>query len=263
MKSRIIKKHTFNIQEYISLREELIQRLAIVNAQSHTAVLTIITAFAAGISLGYGGEMNNVENSIDFLFLNILRAVIFLIPIAYLVPLSVKSGENLIQIASLSAYIRVFYDMNSLDGERMNWETSNNILSNANIDKGKNNENKEMKLYNEEYTVLAAISFLLFYFFSYHMFLVIEPFEHIQSFLMLVLTFILLCIISLLAVIYIHENSGMANTLMKYTPILVEKYIKRAEQLGVIEKSDMKYYRQELDPRKSMVCDNWYKKKDL
>ena len=38
-----------------------------------------------------------------FISLNIDRSLIFLIPILYLFPLAVKSGENLIQIASLSA----------------------------------------------------------------------------------------------------------------------------------------------------------------
>lgn len=165
------KKQKFNSNEYMSLRTELIQRLAIINSQSHTAIITIITAFGAGISLGYGGKMNAAENSIGYISLHIIRAVIFLIPIAYLVPLSVKSGENLIQIASLSAYIRVFYDMPLNRNGRMNWETSNNILSSANVDKGKKSENMGMKLYNEEYTVLATVSFLLFCFFSYIMFL--------------------------------------------------------------------------------------------
>ncbi len=153
-------KCEFNIQEYISIRDEMIQRLAIINSQSHTAIITIITAFGAGISLKYEAQAEDIVNIISF---NTMRSLIFLIPIVYLLPLAVKSGENLIQIASLSAYIRIFYDYLSKDKIRMNWETSNNMLSNANVNRGK--RSFYMRLYNEEYTVLACVSFILYMFF--------------------------------------------------------------------------------------------------
>lgn len=130
-------KFEFNTQEYASIRSELVQRLSAINAQSHTAILTIITAFGAGITLNYNTQVDQIENMVEFISLNIIRSLIFLIPILYFLPLAVKSGENLIQIASLSAYIRVFYDYISDNSKKMNWETSNNILSNANVDRGK------------------------------------------------------------------------------------------------------------------------------
>ena len=160
----MLGKFEFNIQEYISIRSEMCQRISVINAQSHTAILTIITAFGAGITLNYNAQVDKIDNMAGFISLNIIRCLIFIIPILYLFPLAVKSGEILIQIASLSAYIRVFYDYISNDNNKMNWETSNNILSNANIDRGK--RSFYMKFYNEEYTVLACISFVLYIIFS-------------------------------------------------------------------------------------------------
>ena len=37
-------------------------------------------------------------------------SMVFVVPIYFFIPLAVKSGENLVQIASISAYIRVFYE---------------------------------------------------------------------------------------------------------------------------------------------------------
>lgn len=51
-------KFEFNVQEYISIWSELVQRLSAINAQSHTAILTIITAFGAGITLNYNTQVD-------------------------------------------------------------------------------------------------------------------------------------------------------------------------------------------------------------
>lgn len=74
----------------------------------------------------------------------------------------------------------------------------------------------------------------------------------------LIILFIVLCVIPLMAIGFIHKNSGMKNTLMKYTPIYVEGYIRRAVQLGVISELDMEYYKKELDPCAIIKCEKWY-----
>lgn len=172
-------------------------------------------------------------------------------------PLSVKSGENLIQLASLSAYIRVFYDRLSTNKSKMNWETSNNILSNANVDKGK--RSSFMKFYNEEYTILAMISFSLYVFFSIISIIAINCMISTELWITFIIGYVFLAIGSLIIIFFIHRCSGMKNTLMKYTPIYVEGYIKRAVQLGVIKKRDYENVKKELNPYKEIRLGFWNK----
>lgn len=249
-------KMKFNMQEYTSLRAEMIQRLATVNAQSHTAIITIITVFGAGVALRYNVPENADKNIAEFVSFNIIRSFVFLIPIIYLLPLAVKSGENLIQIASLSAYIRVFYDYLSPDDGLMNWETSKNILSNANVDRGK--KSNIMKFYNEEYTVLACISFALYIFFSIVAAVALKSAIRKEFFVLLIVGDVIIDILALVVIAFIHISSGMKNTLMKYTPIYMDGYIKRAVQLGIIQVYDMKIVQAELDPYKSIDRESWY-----
>lgn len=245
----------FNTQEYASIRNELVQRLSAINAQSHTAILTIVTAIGAGITL-IDTEVDQINNEVGFISLNIIRSLIFLIPILYLFPLAVKSGENLIQIASLSAYVRVFYDYISKPNEKMNWETSNNILSNANIDRGK--RSFYMKFYNEEYTVLAILSYLLYIGFSVVSIIILKSVVD-ENFLMgLEIFYILLALFLLAVVICIHKSSGMKNTLMKYTPIYIEGYLKRAIEMGVIDNLDIDSAKKELNPYNEIKIGFWY-----
>ena len=245
----------FNAQEYTSIRNELVQRLSVINAQSHTAILTIVTAIGAGITL-IDTEVDQINNEVGFISLNIIRSLIFLIPILYLFPLAVKSGENLIQIASLSAYIRVFYDYISKPNEKMNWETSNNILSNANIDRGK--RSFYMKFYNGEYTVLAILSYLLYIGFSVVSIIILKSVVD-KNFLMgLEIFYTLLALFLLVVVICIHKSAGMKNTLMKYTPIYIEGYLKRAIEMGVIDNLDIDSAKKELNPYNEIKIGFWY-----
>lgn len=251
----MIDEIKFNTQEYASIRNELVQRLAAINAQSHTAILTIVTAIGAGITL-MDAQVDQINNEVGYISLNIIRSLIFLIPILYLFPLAVKSGENLIQIASLSAYIRVFYDYISKSNEKMNWETSNNILSNANVDRGK--RSFYMKFYNEEYTVLAIISYLLYIGFSAISIMILKSVVDKRFLIGLGIFYALLALFSLVVVIFIHKSSGMKNTLMKYTPIYVEGYIKRAIEMGVIDNIDIVSAKEELNPYKEIKIGFWY-----
>lgn len=246
----------FDIQEYISLRNEIIQRLSAINTQSHTAIYTILTAFGAGITLYYNEKFNQYFDTVSFISLNILRPIIFLIPILYLLPLAVKSGENLIQLASLSAYIRVFYDYLSDNSTKMNWETSNNILSNANVNRGK--RSFYMRFYNEEYTVLASISYVLYVVFSIISVIILKSLITMKVMILVVMLYTILGISLFCIIIFIHKSSGMKNTLMKYTPIYVEGYIKRAIEMGAIDNIDIVTVKEELNPYREIKIGFWY-----
>lgn len=253
----MLGKFEFNIQEYISIRSEMCQRISAINAQSHTAILTIITAFGAGITLNYNAQVDKIDNIAGFISLNIIRSLIFLIPILYLLPLAVKSGENLIQIASLSAYIRVFYDYISDDNSKMNWETSNNVLSNANINRGK--RSFYMKFYNEEYTVLASISFVLYIVFSIISIVILNSVIEKKYLIVIGVIYAILAVGLVVIITFIHKSSGMKNTLMKYTPVYIEGYIKRAIEMGIIKDADIEVIKRELNPYKEIEIGFWHK----
>lgn len=255
------KKIQFNIQEYSSLRNEINVRLSIINSQSNTALLTIISAWAAGIALKYGTnieEIMSTDEIINVATLNFIRPLIFLIPILYLLPLAVKSGENLIQLASLSAYIRVFYDYLSPNKNKMNWETSNNILSNANIDRGK--ASRKMRLYNSEYTILAIISFLLYIGFAIISTVTIESLVEEIYYIFCIAIYVLAGICSIVFIITIYNSSSTKSTLMKYTPMYVEGYIKRAVTLGVITENEVDSIKYSINPYKCIDLEGWFKR---
>ena len=244
------KKPRFNDQEYISIRTEMIERISLINSQSHTAILTITTAWIGGISLlNYDVKIKINEHIKEFICLNIVRTLIFALIVMYLFPLAVKSGENLIQIASLSAYIRVFYDYMSEYNNFMNWETSNNILSNANVKKGK--KFNTITFFNEEYSVLAMISFVFYIIFAFLSLGNINKYTK-EYFNVFLIFFSLIGIVCVIAIALIRKSSGMKNTLMKYTPIYVQGYIKRALELGFIKEKDIEHVKKELNPYKEM-----------
>lgn len=161
-KFRIKKENFFSENEYISIRTELIERIRLLNSQSFTVLATVISFWTVGFT--FKAQVLEKVYSLDIIqqiIINFLSALIFLIPLFLFTPLSAKSGENLSQIASLSAYIKVFFDYPVVvDKENKNWETSNNLLSNSNVDRGK--ESNFMKLYNEDYTILSIISFIIY-----------------------------------------------------------------------------------------------------
>ena len=100
----------FSEDEYASIRNEMIQRINTINSQASTAVVTILSTWAAALTLSLELIKNIELAPNDLLLIIIIRTVIFLVPIFYFIPLAAKSGENVTQIVSISAYIRVFYD---------------------------------------------------------------------------------------------------------------------------------------------------------
>lgn len=255
----MMKKIMFSKEEYIALRNEMTSRISIINSQSNTVLFTIFSAWAAGITLKYEVSAEKIieqQKQLEFLVLNFIRPLIFLIPIIYLLPLAVKSGENLTQLASISAYIRVFHDYLSSEKDKMNWETSNNILSNANVDKGK--KSFWIRFYNNEYTLLAIISLCLYCAYLEISLNLIKPLCSVKCFYSLKVVYIIAGIGAMIIIYGIYRNSSVKNTIMKATPILVEGYIKRAIQLGYINQEEVKNIKEYLNPYKTMHIDRWY-----
>ena len=152
----------FSSNEYNSIRAEMISRINVISTQTSTALITIISMWAAGFTLLVLYSQKQFETMEITIIMGYISAILFLIPILYFIPLAIKSGENMVQIASLSMYIRVFYDaLSIINGDELyNWETSNNRVSNVNIDRG--TKSGVLRWINSEYSILAVSSYMLF-----------------------------------------------------------------------------------------------------
>lgn len=254
----------FSENEYISLRTELVERIKLLNSQSFTVLATVVSFWAIGFTFK-AQILNKIsdQNIIQQIFINFLSAVIFLIPIFLFIPLSAKSGENLLQIASLSAYIKVFYDYPvSKNKINKNWETSNNLLSNSNINRGK--KSKGMKLYNDDYTILSIISFFIYIICAilqiYELKLYYSRNKIIMSvFCGVVIIYLFIATMAVFSIRFIHKVSSLKNTLMKGTLYYTQAYIKRANELGVINDRDVQNAILELNPLKEMRIVDYFK----
>lgn len=260
-------KLIFSENEYTSIRTELIERIKLLNSQSFTVLATVVSFWAIGLTFKVQilDKISNLD-LIQQILINFLSAIFFLIPIFIFIPLSAKSGENLLQIASLSAYIKVFHDYPvSTDRINTNWETSNNLLSKANVNRGKINS---MNLYNEDYTILSIVSFIIYIIFTIlnirDLILLYQiRIIKLNVVIPMAISYSFISIISILSIILIHCISGMKNTLMKGTIYYTQAYIKRANELGIINNNDLQNAINELNPLKEFKMDNYYHLKHI
>ncbi|MBQ6435403.1 MAG: hypothetical protein IJP96_01530 [Synergistaceae bacterium] len=140
--------------EYLSLRDELVMRIQLINSQENTALLTAISFGAAVIALQ--------KDSVQIIsVIGYIQALLLFFLIVVLIPIASKSGENLRQIATISAYIKVFYEYPSLNGDYKHpflWET---ILGKSYFVSYK--QNNFLIFANMEYTFLSAISTIMLF----------------------------------------------------------------------------------------------------
>lgn len=245
------KKFTSSFNEYNSLRQELITRITLINNQAHTAILTILTIWSAGfVLLAKIQDFNNNSQYFSPHILVFLINFIFLIPIFYFIPLSVKSGENIAQIASISAYIKVFYEYKSLrsNGVFFNWETTNNAASSVNVDRGK--VSRPMLFFNEEYTILSLSSLVIYIIVSFSLFL-----GHFSEMILIVkiiytFCFTLFLVLGAFGCFFIHKSSNMKKSMMENTVSYLNKYLERAVDIGFISKADYFNAKKQLDAKK-------------
>lgn len=237
----------FSKNEYDSIRSELITRIGLINSQSNAAIVAMLATWTMGFALVATLDGFNLQSRL----LSIINTFIFLVPVFYYVPLAVKSGENIQQIASISAYIRVFYEYRSLKGEikmvLFNWETSNNLFSSVNVNRGK--DSTLMKMYNNEYTILSLASLTIYIIFA--AFTIKNVFwatGNLASFIS-TLVIILLGGAGCAATVFTYKASCMKNAMMKNTNYYIGKYIDRAIELGCISAEEREPAQEALNSR--------------
>lgn len=106
------KENIFEISEseYISLRDEMVQRIVLMNSQATNAITVVLTMWAAGLGL-FGIQLANMRkfNILHNLALCFGEVGSFFCALIILIPLAMKSGENLRQLVTLNLYISFFY----------------------------------------------------------------------------------------------------------------------------------------------------------
>lgn len=89
---KIIENNTddYSVCEYNALKSEL----NTISNQASTAIVTIISAWAAGITLIVIFLEKNVSKITSFAIIGFLEAFIFLIPILYFIPLAILQAQK-------------------------------------------------------------------------------------------------------------------------------------------------------------------------
>lgn len=225
----------FSANEYNSIRTEMISRINVISNQTSTALITIISMWTAGFTLLILYSQKEFKTVEIAIIMGYISAILFLIPILYFIPLAIKSGENMVQIASLSMYIRVFYDaLSVINGDELyNWETSNNRVSNVNIDRG--TKSGVLRWINSEYSILAVSSYMLFIMVSVLGIIKIYQLEISEGIrIVLMVIYCILALAGIIAIMVIQRVASVKNTLMEYTDEFAAAYMRRAQELGFI-----------------------------
>lgn len=248
------KKYLFSESEYSSLRSELVSRIGLMNSQSSTALTTIISTWAAGLTLliFLSGQNNQLTDYVEII-IRFINSLIFLIPVAYFVPLAIKSGENLTQIASISAYIRVFFEYlrGKSDNDtltRYSWEATNTLVSNINT--LRKEKGKLILMFNEEFTILSSASVMIYFVSAGLNIATVYKSATVSSILLTVVTIVysIFAIVAIIMVFAIHRSSCIKINLIEKSPIYIEAYIYRAVQFGLINSNQVEKVWKELDP---------------
>lgn len=174
-------------------------------------------------------------------FILILACITLLfIPTVLLLPISVKSGENLYQIMSLAAYIKVFYEYRSyrcgeLQKGIFHWEIANyltSILYNYRFNK----PNKIILfLLNSSYALISAISTVMLAFGFCYIYTsyrkALEAHDFINFFLFLSIAYLFISFITTIAIFllsYVYRNG------VKPMKKVLRQYVFQAISLGII-----------------------------
>ena len=151
--------------EYISLRDEIIQRIILMNSQATNAITVVLTMWAAGLGL-FGIQLANLDsfNKLHNLALCFGEVGSFFCAVLILIPMALKSGENLRQQVAISTYIRLFY-YDFVRKKRIKskyiypWEYMSESTNDIYEKNKRNKRNKVLlSMANAEYPILGLVS---------------------------------------------------------------------------------------------------------
>lgn len=243
-----------NVSEYSALREETCTRIEIMNSQANSAFTTALAAWVIGFTLlGLQFTSDNSSADVLTLILTIGQMTAFFSAIILLLPMAARSGENLRQLVSLAAYIRIFFDeasqVNSQDDFKFYWETMDkkmNIIINSstktststvydNIQKF----SSKPSLFNSEYIALAIVSnaFFLLHCANF-IFLLCEVPVRITILITVCLVLIAFEILAICLIRKISQvSSGRLNSKETYR-VYLKQYFELAMKYNVLGKDE-------------------------
>jgi hypothetical protein len=258
------KRFYFSEVEYESIRTELVNRINAIYSQSNTALTTIISTWVAGITLFIflTGDRQSLPYYAEIV-IRLFNSLVFLIPVFFFIPLSIKSGENLTQIASISAYIRVFFEYLNLKSDdysipKYGWEISNTFVSDINA--FRKNKSKFILRFNDEFTILSIISIIIYFISAgLNILTILETPEgqKLQNSIwiyIILAAYIFFAVISIIILVKIHNSSCVKRNLIDKSPIFIKGYIQRAANLNLISNDEETIDKifEELNPNKRL-----------
>ena len=234
---------TISESEYESLREEIIQRIILMNSQATNAITVVLTMWAAGLGL-LGIQLANLEkiNIIHNLALCIGETGSFFCALLILVPLALKSGENLRQQVAIGTYIRLFY----YEFVRMGKIKSNNIypweyvnrMTNDIFETGKKGKKNKLLLIltNSEYPILGLVSvvFSLCVFITNYNF-IYEKFGWCWKSFIFIACAVGVEIVELIMVFFLYRKTSINRNITLIADSKVNRYREVAIKMGIIK----------------------------
>ena len=163
------RRYRPNIAEYNSLRQEILERITLMNSQNSSAIQVIIPLWVAGFTLmgiRLGGDIDSIMVKIGLCW---GESIAFYVVIPILCSMAIRSAENIRQIAALGSFIRVHYELlpkvigtNNKGAEQFFWESMDAAASKLKKSDEKTCLQKRflngLIFYNREYLWMALTS---------------------------------------------------------------------------------------------------------
>lgn len=236
--------------EYKALREEMQMRVQLMNTHNVGMIMAVIAMWSVGGLLIQGaweytekiltGELQNAHVFIGIIIWGIASLFMFF-PILIQVPLAVKSGDNLGQIATIAGYMKVFAEVPSILYNATKEESfkaeSMGIIGWECFQKKEVAFPLRARFFNSEYIILTCISMMLY---------LITAFAGCFNFwssmallgkIVLILFFSALLVLAVLALVLIVKCSSSKN-LLKNIKDRENYYLEIAEKLNTYLKDN-------------------------
>lgn len=246
------KAYFLSEMEYKSLRDEILQRISLMNTQATSAITIVLTMWASGLGL-VGIQMTNLYKLTSTFHISLCFGEIgcFFCSLLVLIPLSLKSGENLMQQIAIGIYLKIFYF--SLIKERKirskiiyPWEYVNGLINPIFTDN--NSKNNILLLFmNAEYAVLGFVSTVFTLSAAINNFNIMKNFlkttEYDKLFICIIAVIV---IIEILLIIFIHLITNLKSNITRVHNLKVENYLQTILQINLITPKEYEKLKKEL-----------------
>lgn len=147
-----------SVEDYKSVKDELHMRIQMMYTQNLGLITATLAVWAiAATILGSAIQYDFLDN----IGIIPLIYVFFVTPGFIAIPLSIKSGDNLMRVAQLAAYIRVFHELPAvLHPEKYDEQEKENKLYIYESAFRPIGHGKRTKYFNIEFAILVALSFI-------------------------------------------------------------------------------------------------------